>query len=124
MLRLRLASLALASGLLLTASGCLSSSGCFSSSGCDSSGPMFPRLFHRSESQSAMMGGTGCECQRSAWPQGVEVPAGQGPFLMPGAVSTPPTSSIPIVNVPTGTPQSLPLKAPPAPPTAYFPNVN
>lgn len=112
MLRLRLASLALASSLLLTLSGCCAF--------CED-GKLFPRLFKRtSQSHPAMMAGADCECPRSHWPRGVEMPVGQGPFLVPPTASYPGTS-IPITNVPAGQAPQI-FKVPQSPPTAYVPN--
>jgi len=110
MLRIRLASLTLASAFLLTLSGCCSF--------CED-GKLFPRLFnHTSRSRGAMVDGVDCECHRPGFPHGVGVPAGQGPFLVPSTASNP-TSPIPITNVPAGQPPIF--KVPPAPPTAYVP---
>jgi len=110
MLRLRLASLALASSLLLL-SGC--------SSLCED-GRMFPRLFNRSSSRPAMTEGVDCECHSSPWTKGVPMPMplGQGPFPAPSMASngTPP---IPITNIPANQPPIF--KVPQAPPTVYVP---
>jgi hypothetical protein len=123
MRRLHLASLAVASTLLLTLSGCASTS-------CDDGGRFFSRLFNRSSSSSMggmhgggmYGGGADCECQRPGWPQGMSVPPGQGPFLMPSTQSAAnPTPAIPITNT-HGQPSFL--KVPNAPPTAYVPASN
>ena len=107
MLRLRLASLALASSLLLTLSGCCAF--------CED-GRLFPRMFNRSSNR-ATTDGVDCECQRPGWPGGVEVPVGQGPFIVPpGAHANPP---IPITNIPATQPPLF--KVPQAPPTPYVP---
>ena len=108
MLRLRLAYLALASGVLMTLSGCYST--------CDRE-PMFPGLF-RSNRVPVMSEGD-CPCQHaSQMPSVFDVPPGQGPFIGPppgpgvmsGPILTPPGSLPPVVN-----------KMQSAPPTAYSP---
>jgi hypothetical protein len=107
MLRLRLAYLALASGVLMTLSGCYSST-------CDRP-PMFPNLF-RSNRVPVMSEGD-CPCQHAAqMPSTFEVPPGQGPFIgpPPGAMSGP------ILNPQPGLPPVL-NKMQSAPPTAYTP---
>ncbi len=114
MLRLRLAFLALASGVLMTLSGCYST--------CDS-GPTFPRLF-RSNRVPVMSEGE-CGCEHAAhMPSGFDVPPGHGPFLgpMPGPVpmSGPMPMSGPIMNPPPNLPPVV-NKMQPAPPTAYTP---
>ena len=108
MLRLRLILLALASGMLMTLTGCRSTS-------CDE-GRLFPRLFHNT-SRARTTEGMDCECQKPGWPAGVGVPSGQGPFIFPGA-GMPSNPSIPITNV--NTPPSL-LKVPSATPTPFVP---
>lgn len=109
MRRLRLVSLAVASTLLLTLSGC--------SSMCED-GRMFPRLFNRSSSSRNGMGAE-CECHSSGWPQGMGMPVGQGPFVgpMPQSATHPP---IPITNTHVAQPQLF--KVPQAPPTVYVPS--
>jgi hypothetical protein len=105
MLRIRLASLALASGLVFTLSGCCSF--------CEEGRP-FPRLFNHS----AMSHPTAeCECQSSHLPQMMgDV---QGPILtMPGATGQ--TVPIPITNIPPGQPPAV-FKVPTASPTPYVP---
>ena len=72
---------------------------------------MFPHLFHRT-SKTGHEGD--CECARPAWTPGMPTPVGQGPFLVP------PTSSIPITNVPTTSAPKI-FKVPPAAPTPYVP---
>lgn len=122
MRRLRLASLIMASSLLLTLSGCCS----FCEDG------RF-RLFHRSSSAPVVMGsgyGVDCECHRPAmpampvapsWTPGVPVPVGQGAFVPPPApVATNPNPSIPITNIPATQPPQI-FKTPLAPPSAYVP---
>ena len=96
MLRIRLASLALATGLLFSMSGCCS---------MNEEGRLFPRLFNHS-SMSAPRHQGECECHGAGFPPGVEM--SQGP-IMPGAVQTMP----PITTLPANqTPQAF--KNPPA----------
>ncbi len=109
MLRFRLISLALASSLAL--SGCCTT--------CES-GSMFPRLSERFSARPAMMESADCDCQRSAWPQGMPMPTGQGPFLMPGSASNPPVPTITTVPTTQPPPPAM-FRVPPAPPTAYSP---
>jgi len=110
MLRLRLAYLALASGVLITLSGCYST--------CDS-GPTFPRLF-RSNRVPVMSEGD-CGCQHAAqMPSVFDVPPGQGPFMGPPPAPMPMPGPIPITNQPSNLPPIL-NKVPSAPPTAYTP---
>ena len=114
MLRLRLASLALASSLLLTLSGCCSF--------CQD-GQLFPRLFRNTSWRgggAVATEGVDCECHRGHWPKGMEVPPGQGPFLAPPGASFAPPPPIPITNVPVAQPPQT-FKVPQAPPTAYVP---
>jgi hypothetical protein len=104
MLRLRLAFLALASGVLMTLSGCYST--------CDS-GPSFPRLF-RSNRVPVMSEGD-CGCDHAAHMPGVfDVPPGQGPFM--GPPPAPISGAIPITNLPP-----IVTKVPQAPPAPYNP---
>jgi hypothetical protein len=127
MRRLHLASLALASTLLLTLSGCASTSNCD-----DGGGRFFSRFFNRSSSSGIFHGGNGgnssyggmdCECQRPGWPQGMGMPMGQGPFLVPPTTSAAnPPPPIPITNTHVAQPSFL--KVPNAPPTAYVPTGN
>lgn len=111
MLRLRLASLALASGVVFTLSGCQSS--------CDSP-PLFGRLFDRSSSYRPMShSGPECECHNSSF-------MGPMPTMIssPGSMMTMPPSAtqIPITNIPTSAGQPpLFLKTPSAAPTPYAP---
>jgi hypothetical protein len=107
MLRLRLACLTLASGLLFTLSGCCSF--------CEE-GRLFPRLFH-SSSMSRPIGE--CECHSAHLPQMMDATA-QGPILTtPGAAGQ--TVPIPITNLPTNQPPQI-FKAPQAAPTPYVPS--
>jgi hypothetical protein len=107
MLRLRLAFLALASGLLFTLSGCCSF--------CEER-PLFPRLFNRS-SMSIRTGE--CECHSAHSPQMMDAGA-QGPILItPGGAGQ--TVPIPITNIPANQPPQI-FKAPQAPPTPYVPS--
>jgi hypothetical protein len=107
MLRLRLAFLALASGLLFTLSGCCSF--------CEER-PLFPRLFSRS----SMSRPTGeCECHSAHLPQMMDA-AAQGPILTtPGGAGQ--TVPIPITNFPSNQPPQI-FKTPQAPPTPYVPS--
>jgi len=107
MLRLRLACLALASGLLFTLSGCCSF--------CEES-RLFPRLFNRS----SMCGPTGeCECRSAHLPQMMDA-AAQGPILTtPGVAGQ--TVPVPITNLPANQPPQI-FRAPQAPPTPYVPS--
>jgi hypothetical protein len=112
MLRLRLAFLALASGMLMTVSGCLSSNSCY-----QEREPIFHRLFRSNRPT-----GMDCECCQHGgqFPQTFDVPPGQGPFIgpVPGAASGP----IPITNTP-GTPPII-NRIPNAAPTPFNPPVN
>lgn len=102
MLRLRSAYLALASGVLMTLSGCYST--------CDS-GPMFPRLFTSNRYPVVTEGGD-CPCQRSAqMPQVFDVPPGQGPFIGP----PPAPGAIPLMNAPANMPPIVTKQAAPVP---------
>ena len=97
MRRLRLASLVLASTLLLTLAGCTS----MSNPCCDDGGGRwFGRLFNRSSSSpmnGGMYGGPDCECNRPGLFHGTSMPSGQGPFLMPSTQGA--TTTTPIVAV-------------------------
>lgn len=116
MLRLRLASLALASGLLFTLSGCTST--------CEDS-RLFPRLFRSSSmSQSAIQGMPGeCDCQ-----QGVhgahQLPPMMDSASMPGPMwssqTGPNAVPIPITNIPANQPPQI-FKIPQAQPTPFSP---
>lgn len=127
MRRLRLASLALASTILLTVSGCASTNSCD-----DGGGRFFSRMFNRSSSSPGLFsrgnggmfhGGAECDCQQPGFPPGMMVPPGQGPFIgpMPHGVSNP-NPPIPITNAHANQPPFL--KVPNAPPTAYSPSGN
>ena len=113
MLRLRLACLALASGMMVTASGC---------STCCDSGPMFPRL-SSSSWFAPRTPHADCECNSAYAPRMTEMPVGQGPFLVPPPTAVNQTMPIPITNIPPATPPQI-MKVPPAPPTAYIPPTN
>lgn len=104
MLRLRLASLALASGVLFTLSGCYSM--------CDS-GPLFPRLFDRSSSYRPTSHPE-CECHNSSF----MAPAPT--MISQGSMTPSSPSQIPITNIPAGQPPML-FKTPNAAPTPYVP---
>jgi len=101
MLRLRMASLALASGVLVTLSGCTST--------CERE-PLFSRLFDRSSSYGSRSSAE-CECHNSFM--------GPTPTMMPsqGTMTTMPSSatSIPITNIPQGQPPQLFKNAAPTP---------
>ncbi len=109
MLRLRLAYLALASGVIMTLSGCYST--------CDS-GPVFSRFFS-SRCCGASSETCGCSSQHSSqMPQMFDVPPGQGPFMGPPPMPMP--GPIPIgAQGPTLPP--IVTKVPQAPPVAYNP---
>ena len=110
MLRIRLASLALAGGLLFTMSGCCSF--------CED-GKMFPRLFRSNSSTHSGMEGMhgGCDCHSAHMPQ--MEGAVQGPFLTaPGVAGT--TMPIPITNIPANQPPQI-FKVPQSSPTPYVP---
>jgi hypothetical protein len=110
MLRLRLLSLALASGLLLALSGCASNN-C-----CEERPSLFPRLFQHSLRPGAMP--ADCECHRANVIPGPEFPAPMPGPLMPGATG---------VAVPNGFPTNLPPKViniPESPRTPYSPPAN
>ena len=107
MLRLRLAYLALASGVMMTLSGCFST--------CDS-GPTFSRFF---SSRCGTSSECGCPCQHSAqMPQMFDVPPGQGPFMGPPPAPMP--GAIPIGAQGPNLPPIV-TKTPQAPPVAYNP---
>ena len=112
MLRLRLSSLALASGLMFTLSGCCSF--------CEE-GRMFPRLFPSSSmSMSGMHGMPGeCECHGAH-----SMPIGMDSASMPGPMwpvqSVPNASQIPITNIPANQPPQI-FKIPQAQPTPFNP---
>ena len=109
MLRLRLASLALASGLLFTASGCWYGDG-------SEDGRLFPRLFPIHPAGSYVNGD--CECRGAH-----SLPPVMDSGSMPGPVwpSPPPpkTASIPITTAPVNQPNIFPI--PQALPTPYTP---
>jgi hypothetical protein len=130
MRRLRLASLALASTILLIVSGCASTN----NSCDDSGGRFFSRFFNRSSASPGLFsrgngnvihGGAECECQQPGFSPGFSpgmmVPPGQGPFIgpMPHGVSNP-QPPIPVTNAHVNQPPFL--KVPNAPPTAYSPS--
>src|SRR5262249_4597210 len=97
MLRLRLASLALATGFLVTLSGCMSTSTSCNDGGCR----IFQRLFNRTSNRGPTGHGD-CECQGGMLPFMLE-PAVQGP-IRPGPTATGPGAPI-IRNMPPGQPQ-------------------
>ena len=111
MLRLRLASLALASGLLFTLSGCCSF--------CEDS-RLVPRLFNRSSMSCQNCGQPGgCECHSPPMPHMMD-PAVQGPILTtPGGPGQ--TVPIPITNLPPNQPPPPNFRVPQASPTPYVP---
>jgi hypothetical protein len=104
MLRLRLASLALASGLLFTTSGCMSTSS------CDDGGRLFSRLFHSNSAPSYGMPGE-CGCQTGGAPFAAPMPPIMDSASMPGPMWSSKSSKdgmplpIPITNVPNQPPQ-------------------
>ena len=111
MLRIRLASLALAGGLLFTMSGCRTS--------CEEGG-MFSRLFRSYSSTHSGMEGMhgGCDCHSAHMPQ-MEGSMVHGPVLTtPGVVGT--TVPIPITNIPANQPPQI-FKVPQSSPTPYVP---
>jgi hypothetical protein len=109
MLRLRLASLALASGLLFTLSGCFST--------CED-GRLFPRLF-RSNSAPVYGASGECDCHSSRMPPITDTGAFPGQaFTMPAGSN--PTMPIPITNFPSNQPPQI-LKVPQAQPTPFVP---
>jgi hypothetical protein len=107
MLRIRLASVALASGLLFLASGCNT---------CGE-GRFFPRLFS-SHSMSAPSMESECGCHSAHLPQMMDGAPGQM-MTMPTAAGQ--TVPIPITNVPTSQPPQV-FKVPMAAPTPYIPS--
>ena len=113
MLRLRLASLALASGLMFTLSGCCSF--------CEDGKFTFPRLF-RSNSSSRIFGhgdGAECECHGSHLTGMMDAASMSGPGItMPAASSQ--AVPIPITNIPANQPPQI-FKVPQASPTPYVP---
>jgi hypothetical protein len=111
MLRLRMASLALASGFFIFMSGCASPT-------CEES-RFFPRLF-RSNSMSAAHEMPGdCGCQHSQFPPGMDMSALPGPQF-PQAAGANQTVPIPITNVPANQPPQV-FKIPEATRTPYNP---
>jgi len=117
MLRSRLASLAVACGLLITLSGCRSSSVC-------EDDRLFPRLFRSNYAS----GGPGifshqkqpqCECNQGQYPGIFDTASSHGPHLMT-PTSNPTTMPIPITNVPNSPPPQV-FKLPMAAPTPYVP---
>ncbi|MBM3993751.1 MAG: hypothetical protein FJ303_06310 [Planctomycetes bacterium] len=106
MLRLRLAFVALASGLLFMLSGCCSL--------CEE-GRLFPRLFrHHALRQSH----GNCECMHGGSP--VMMDAAHGPTLLtPGTAGT--AAPIPIRDVPASQPPQV-FKVPQATPTPFVPS--
>lgn len=113
MLRLRMAGLALACGLLITLSGCATYNG--SSNG---DGGLFPRLFRSSYRPGLFHNNKQipeCECQT--------MDAFHGPVMTtPGFPPSPtqiPITTVPITTVPSNPPQIL--KVPQAPSTPYNP---
>ena len=108
MLRLRLATLALATGFLFTLSGCCS---------FYEDGRLFPRLFNYSARSGPTMH-AGCECQDPHAPHMMMSPAAQGP-LLPGSGAT--VHNVPIItNIPANQPPQV-FKVPTAPTTPYVP---
>ena len=113
MLRLRLASLALASGVLFTLSGCCAF--------CENGQPSFPRLFNRSASSAPHS--AECECHNAFMappPTMIGMSSAQGPILMQPSTASAQTP-IPITNLPATQPPQM-FRVPNAPPTAYVPN--
>lgn len=109
MLRLRLAYLALASGVLLTLSGCYST--------CDE-GFTFPRLFR--SNRPVITEGGDCPCMHGAGsPQAFDVPPGQGPFM--GPPPAPMQGTIPIMNPPPPNMPPITTRSPLAAPAPYNP---
>jgi hypothetical protein len=112
MLRLRLASLALASGLMLMLSGCNT---------CSEDGRMFPRLFGTTSMRPAGSYGLPgeCECHGAH-----SMPPVMDSASMPGPMwpvqSGPNASQIPITNVPANQPPQM-FPVPQARPVPYNP---
>ena len=105
MLRLRLASLALASGVLFTLSGCCSF--------CEN-GSMFPRLFDRSSSYRPVShAGPDCECGHNSFMAPMPTMISQG--SMPSSAPSMPA----IVNIPASQNQPPLFKTPNAVPTPW-----
>jgi hypothetical protein len=113
MLRLRLATLALASGVLFTLSGCCS----FCENG------QFRLFPSRSSGYGAFSHPTAeCECHNAFMaPPPAMMSSAQGPVMtMPSTASA--TTPIPITNIPATTQPPSIFRVPSAPPTAYVPN--
>jgi hypothetical protein len=113
MLRSRLASLAVACGLLITLSGCCSM--CEDGrlrlfSGSQRTGSS-PGIFSHQQPQ--------CECNQGHMPGIFDTTSSHGPVLMTPASSNP-TMPIPITNMPTMQPPQV-FKLPLAAPTPYSP---
>ncbi len=118
MRRIRLASLALACGLLTTLSGCC---------GFCEDGRLFPRLFRTNYHRPILdrfHGPAGaahpeCECMHGPQLPPTDFPAGQIITMPPAGM---PMSPIPITNIPAAQQQAPNiLKVPQAAPTPYFP---
>lgn len=110
MLRLRLAFFALASGVLLTLSGCCAF--------CED-GRLFPRLFPNHRAFSGRPGD--CECMHPGAPPFVDGGVVQGPVLTPPPGIAGQTMPIPsITNVPATQPPQV-FKVPQAQTTPYTP---
>jgi hypothetical protein len=110
MFRLRLASLALAAGLLVTMSGCCS----FCEDG------RF-RLFRSNSMSFTGSGGVSseCECHSAHLPPGMSSASLPG-TMFPSQVSAGQTVPIPITNMPPSQPPQI-FKVPQAAPTPYSP---
>lgn len=126
MLRRRLASLALALGLMFTFSGCAAFNG---NGDCDDGGGrFFSRFFSNSGSRGGLFHRNG---NGNGVPVDCECNGGHMPF-MEGPTWTPPIPSgqtvpIPITTTPTATQNPPPphlFKLPNAAPTPYVPSVN
>ena len=109
MLRLRLASLALASGLLLTLSGCRTT--------CEDEGRFFPRLFNHSSLKASSHGE--CDCHHGQLPPHMMMESAQGPVLTAPSMAGQ-TAPVLIRDVPASQPPQV-FKVPMAAPTPYNP---
>jgi hypothetical protein len=118
MLRLRLASLAVACGLLVSLSGCSSMSG---SSTCDDgrfrlfrNSSFRPGIFHGGQNGTSAE----CECQNGHMMDGMHGP------LMPTPIGASQTMPIPITSIPPAAQPPQVFKLPTAPATPYVPSIH
>jgi hypothetical protein len=125
MLRLRLALLGLASGLLVTMSGCAG----FNSTSC-SEPRLCGRIFNGNGGNGRLASrhtnGTECECHGAHMPSMIDYYGSPGPQFVPGhmppGMVMPSPTPIPITNVPMTQPPAA-FRVPQAPAVPYAPTL-